>query len=136
MELELSKADSYDSVSKALAARLGLDHPLKLRLTGKGPCSLLGQGSGAAWCSGRASLSLPGPTMRRVWGPRTLKVFRPGGMAPHQTPPHDAVPLGPSPPAAQSHLTQLPRPHPMRYKQFECLQDMLKSGPFVQVSDA
>ncbi|KAL4423841.1 hypothetical protein ABPG75_001142 [Micractinium tetrahymenae] len=68
VELELSKADSYDDVSKALATKLGLDHPLKLRLT------------------------------------------------------------------AQSHLTQLPRPHAMRYRQFECLQDMLKSGAFVQVS--
>lgn len=36
VELELSKADSYDDVSKALATKLGLDHPLKLRLTGKG----------------------------------------------------------------------------------------------------
>lgn len=34
MELELLKSDSYDDVSKALAGRLGLDHPLKLRLTG------------------------------------------------------------------------------------------------------
>ena len=34
LQLELSKTDSYDDVSKALAARLGLDHPLKLRLTG------------------------------------------------------------------------------------------------------
>ncbi len=38
VELELSKADSYDNVSKALAARLGLDHPLKLRFTGKAAC--------------------------------------------------------------------------------------------------
>lgn len=34
VELELLKSDSYDDVSKALAGRLGLDHPLKLRLTG------------------------------------------------------------------------------------------------------
>ena len=34
LQLELSKTDSYEDVSKALAARLGLDHPLKLRLTG------------------------------------------------------------------------------------------------------
>ncbi len=34
LELELLKSDSYDDVSKALAGRLGLDHPLKLRLTG------------------------------------------------------------------------------------------------------
>lgn len=42
MELELLKSDSYDDVSKALASRLGLDHPLKLRLTGgpRGACAL------------------------------------------------------------------------------------------------
>ena len=35
VELELLKTDSYDDVSAALATRLGLDHPLKLRLTGE-----------------------------------------------------------------------------------------------------
>jgi hypothetical protein len=35
IQLELLKTDSYDDVSKALAAKLGLDHPLKLRFTGK-----------------------------------------------------------------------------------------------------
>jgi hypothetical protein len=34
VQLELLKSDSYDDVSKALAAKLGLDHPLKLRFTG------------------------------------------------------------------------------------------------------
>ncbi|KAI7840976.1 hypothetical protein COHA_005205 [Chlorella ohadii] len=62
LELELLKSDSYDDVSKALAGRLGLDHPLKLRLTG------------------------------------------------------------------QNNLTHMPRPHPLRYRQCESLQDMLKYG--------
>jgi hypothetical protein len=35
--------------------------------------------------------------------------------------------------AVQNHLTQLPRPHPIRYRQFDTLHDMLKSGPFGQV---
>jgi hypothetical protein len=35
VQLELLKTDSYDDVSKALATKLGLDDPLKLRLTGK-----------------------------------------------------------------------------------------------------
>lgn len=39
----------------------------------------------------------------------------------------------PHAPAGQNHLTQLPRPHPIRYRQFDALQDMLKSGPFGQV---
>lgn len=37
LELELLKSDTYDNVSTALAAKLGLDHPLKLRLTGGCP---------------------------------------------------------------------------------------------------
>lgn len=41
LELELLKTDTYDDVSKALASKLGLDHPLKLRLTGG--CSERGQ---------------------------------------------------------------------------------------------
>lgn len=39
VQLELLKTDSYDDVSKAIAAKLGLDDPLKLRLTG----ALVGQ---------------------------------------------------------------------------------------------
>ncbi|PSC73213.1 ubiquitin carboxyl-terminal hydrolase 12 [Micractinium conductrix] len=68
LELELLKSDTYDNVSTALAAKLGLDHPLKLRLT------------------------------------------------------------------AQNPLTQMPRPHAIRHRQFDCLQDMLKAGPAAQSS--
>lgn len=52
MELELLKSNSYDEVSTALAAKLGLDHPLKLRFTGKQACeccaAMAGQ-AGACW---------------------------------------------------------------------------------------
>lgn len=68
IQIELLNTDSYDDVSRALATKLGLDHPLKLRLTG------------------------------------------------------------------QNHLTKLPKPQAIRYRQFESLQDMLMAGSYNQAS--
>ena len=67
IELELSKADSYDDVSRALAARLGLDHPLKLRLTGEPSRRRLKAFGGAGWSLG-LGLGLDHPPKLRLMG--------------------------------------------------------------------